>query len=299
MLKKKRTLLLIIAIVFCVVFLFLWFGPRPGKKALPAVPLAPSAVQKDTSHANQVPPAQVMMPESINKSRYRLKRKTAARIAPDTTAHPDTLAKAVPPGPREDNAVVRMTAGPCDNDTVTPWVYTDPAGGLHRKALLIKLFATKTCVIRWKTDSTAEWNIYKGEEVPVKTTTTLFLTAFDSCGNRMQQRGEYYEIQPEETVKYCPEDMEHVKIGTTSFCIDRYEWPNKKGVAPKSYVSVYQAMDTCAGVGKRLCTADEWTVACTGPYGYKYPYGSSYELYACVTNDTTVRKSGGKSECRG
>jgi len=298
MLKKKRAVLIVL-IIMCAVLFFLWLFLRPGKEALPAIPSFSAVLQKDTAHANRSPPAQVMAPGTGGKSRHKQNPKTMTKAAPETTARPDAFAKAVPPGPQEDNAVVRMTAGPCDNDTVTPWVYTDPAGGLHRKALLIKLFATKACVIRWKTDSAAEWNVYKGEEIPVTTTTTLFLTAFDSCGNQMQQRGEYYEIQPEETVKYCPDDMEHIKVGATSFCMDRYEWPNKKGVVPKSYVSVYQSMDTCAGVGKRLCTSDEWTMACTGPYGWKYPYGTAYELYACVTNDTTARKSGGKSDCRG
>ena len=294
MLKKKRTIFIIIIILFAVLFL-LWLCLRPGKKASPAIPLAPAISQKDTTHVNGPPPAKITAPEPVAKSRP----KGIPKAVPDTSMRPETTAMAAPPKPPEDSSVVRLTAGTCDNDTAAPWVYTDPAGGLHRKAIRVKLFGTKTCIIRWKTDSTAEWNVYKGEEIPIATTTTLFLTAFDSCGNQMEQRGEYYEIQPEETVKYCPDDMEHIKIGETSFCMDRYEWPDKKGVVPKSYVSVYQAMDTCAGAGKRLCTSDEWTMACTGPYGWKYPYGPSYELYACVTNDTTVRKSGAKSECRG
>jgi formylglycine-generating enzyme required for sulfatase activity len=93
--------------------------------------------------------------------------------------------------------------------------------------------------------------------------------------------------------------MEPVRVGATSFCIDRYEWPNRKGHLPRAYVSVFQAMDTCASAGKRLCTADEWTIACTGPYGWKYPYGALYERYACFTHDTTARPSGSRPECRG
>jgi Uncharacterized conserved protein len=298
MLKKKRTFLLIVIIV-CAILFFLWLFLRPEKKASPAIPLAPAVSQKDTAHVYKTPLAQVVVPKSTGKGRHKQITEGITTSKPDTSVRPETsTVTATPPEP-ENTSIVRLTGGICDNDTVTPWVYTDPAGGLHRKAISVKLFATKTCTIRWKTDSTAEWNVYKGEEIPVAATTTLFLTAFDSCGNRMQERGEYYEIQPEETVKYCPEGMEHIKIGETSFCMDRYEWPDTKGVVPKSYVSLYQAMDTCAGVGKRLCTADEWTIACTGPYGWKYPYGSSYELYACVTNDTTARKSGSKTECRG
>ena len=224
MLKKKRTIFIIIIILFAVLFL-LWLCLRPRKKASPAIPLAPAISQKDTTHVNKPPPAKITAPGPVAKSRP----KGIPKPVPDTSMRQETTAMAAPPKPPEDSSVVRLTAGTCDNDTAAPWVYTDPAGGLHRKAIRVKLFGTKTCIIRWKTDSTAEWNVYKGEEIPIATTTTLFLTAFDSCGNQMEQRGEYYEIQPEETVKYCPGDMEHIKIGETSFCMDQYEWPDKKG----------------------------------------------------------------------
>ena len=189
--------------------------------------------------------------------------------------------------------------GGCENDTLSPWVYTDPSGGLHHAALSVKLFATKPCAIEWKMGSAGPWSIYHGEDIRIERTTTLFLQASDSCGNKMQKREEQYDIKAEDTGSFCPPNMEHVLVGATSFCIDRYEWPNIKGSLPRSYVSVYQAMDTCASVGKRLCTSDEWTIACTGPYGWKYPYGAQYEIYACNTNDTSARPSGARSECRG
>lgn len=301
MLKKKRVFIFIIIILLlCVLFIILLLSQRQGKKEPPARPLPPPATQTDTTRFSRTPTAAAAAPKIIRKKRRFQIPKDTTKSIPGVSLRPETAnVKASPPEQPESAPIVRLIGGICDNDTMTPWVYTDPAGGLHRKSLLVKLYATKTCIIRWKTDSASEWNVYKGEQIPITATTTLFLTSFDSCGNSMPQRGEFYEILPEETVKYCPEDMDHIKIGATSFCMDKYEWPNKKGVVPKSYISVYQAMDTCAGAGKRLCTADEWTIACTGPYGWKYPYGAGYELYACVTNDSTVRKSGEKSECRG
>jgi hypothetical protein len=230
--------------------------------------------------------------ENIHKNRLTHVRKAIAdtsgkslqKSGPSTTPIGDTL---------------NANALRCKNDTIAPWVYTDPAGGLHHTAISVKLFGTKPCAIEWKEDSAAEWRTYDGAPIPIEKNAILWLRASDSCGNRMAPREEQYEIAPEDSLTYCPSNMEHIFVGATSFCMDRYEWPNKKGMVPMAYVSVYQATDSCAASGKRLCASDEWTIACTGPYGWKYPYGAHYQLYACTTNDTTARPSGDKPECRG
>jgi hypothetical protein len=221
----------------------------------------------------------------------------ASSLSPDSSAISDS-ASSDRSEESSDSADNRETSA-CENDTTEPWVYTDPSGGLHYTAIAVRLFATKPSAIEWKSDSAGQWKAYNGEEIPIEKTTTLFLKASDSCGNKMPQREEFYELRRRDTSVYCPPDMERVLVGAMSFCMDRYEWPNKKGAIPRSYVSVYQAMDTCVAAGKRLCTSDEWTIACTGPYGWKYPYGAKYEIHACVTNDTTPRPSGSKTECRG
>jgi len=48
------------------------------------------------------------------------------------------------------------------------------------------------------------------------------------------------------------------------FCMDRWEWPNRAGELPRTLVSWNEAKAACEGIGKRLCTADEWTFACEG-----------------------------------
>jgi len=48
------------------------------------------------------------------------------------------------------------------------------------------------------------------------------------------------------------------------FCMDRYEWPNQKGELPRVLVSWETARATCASVGKRLCTEEEFNFACEG-----------------------------------
>jgi hypothetical protein len=182
---------------------------------------------------------------------------------------------------------------------VPPWVYPDPSGGLHRHPVRIVLVSTKPCAIEWKIDSAGTYAAYKDDTISIAFTTTIFFKAHDSCNNIMDERQEYYEIAAEETATFCPPDMEYVKAGQTRFCIDHYEWPNKFKAMPQSFISLYNAADSCASVGKHLCKADEWTLACTGPYGWKYPYGNAYEPHACVTHDTTARPSGSRPECRG
>jgi formylglycine-generating enzyme required for sulfatase activity len=61
------------------------------------------------------------------------------------------------------------------------------------------------------------------------------------------------------------------------FCVDRYEWPNKVGALPTYMATWSEAKASCQGLGKRLCSDTEWTLACEGPERQPYPYGSGYE----------------------
>ena len=49
------------------------------------------------------------------------------------------------------------------------------------------------------------------------------------------------------------------------FCIDEYEYPNKKGERPRVMFKFHEAQRLCAAEGKRVCTETEWTTACEGP----------------------------------
>ncbi len=72
------------------------------------------------------------------------------------------------------------------------------------------------------------------------------------------------------------------------FCVDRYEWPNRKGEIPDTRMSWVQAKGACESVGKRLCADDEWTFACEGPDMKPYPYGDGYhrDSDACNADHT-------------
>lgn len=65
------------------------------------------------------------------------------------------------------------------------------------------------------------------------------------------------------------------------FCIDRYAWPNEKGVKPEVMNRFHQAQVKCAAEGKRLCTESEWTFACEGPEMLPFPYGTTRDVKKC------------------
>jgi hypothetical protein len=172
---------------------------------------------------------------------------------------------------------------------------------LHRSAIDVALIANKPCAIAWRMDSASEWEPYSvGAVIHIGVRTTLYFRGRDTCGNEMAPRAEFFDITPDrEASTACPSDMEYIAIGTTRFCIDRYEWPNRKGAMPQSFVSLAEAMDSCASRGKRLCGQDEWMLACAGPHSWAYPYGQQYESHACRTRDAVAGPSGDKPECRG
>lgn len=65
------------------------------------------------------------------------------------------------------------------------------------------------------------------------------------------------------------------------YCIDRYEFPNQKGVKPVVMQSWYDAQRECKAQHKRMCTDSEWTLACEGPERLPFPYGYVRDDNAC------------------
>ena len=65
------------------------------------------------------------------------------------------------------------------------------------------------------------------------------------------------------------------------FCMDRYEYPNEEGTKPVVAVTWEEAKASCTEQGKRLCKAEEWTMACEGPERLPHPYGFERDATAC------------------
>jgi hypothetical protein len=67
-----------------------------------------------------------------------------------------------------------------------------------------------------------------------------------------------------------------------AYCIDRYEYPNKKGSFPISGISLDTAKYEAAKLGKRICSQAEWVAACMGENRQIYGYGNEYVPGNCT-----------------
>lgn len=76
-------------------------------------------------------------------------------------------------------------------------------------------------------------------------------------------------------------------VDVPGFCVDVYEFPNKRGSSPTVNVSWNDAKRLCEGRGKRLCSEAEWEKACKGPGNARFPYGNQFDPNACNTEDDT------------
>jgi formylglycine-generating enzyme required for sulfatase activity len=73
-----------------------------------------------------------------------------------------------------------------------------------------------------------------------------------------------------------------------AFCMDRFEAPNELGQDPIVMQDALDAEAWCAAIDKRLCTEDEWVIACEGPQGHVYPYGDAHVASACNDDKTWI-----------
>jgi len=77
--------------------------------------------------------------------------------------------------------------------------------------------------------------------------------------------------------------IERARLGRRpmSVCVDRFEFPNRRGEYPVVVSTYAESAAYCARDGKRLCTESEWTFACEGEEGLPYPYGYARDPGAC------------------
>lgn len=305
--KKKITFLILLLILLLLLIWFLFLRNRQtepkvgsGTDTVSVVPAIPedSGVVIDTVAIVDSVVIEDTVSDNIDTVRTVVSPKPAVKdtIRMDTVVTVDSSAVYDSAGAMEDS--VESVNDPCRQDTTALWVYPDPSGGLHYNQVSVRFVANREAKIHYRMKEDATWRVFEGKPVTIKATTTLYFDAIDSCGRVMERREEYYEIETGRSRSPCDNGMEYISVGDMHFCMDRYEWPNRKGVRPQSYVSYYQAMDSCFSVDKRMCSLEEWTVACGGAYSYSYPYGNTYEPNGCVTHDTLVAPSGSKPECR-
>jgi len=91
---------------------------------------------------------------------------------------------------------------------------------------------------------------------------------------------------PERCARYDQERWlalsRHLSESPVHFCIDRFEYPNRRHAYPWIVVSFAEARELCAREDKRLCTEDEWTFACEGEEATPFPHGYVRDPEACV-----------------
>ena len=66
-----------------------------------------------------------------------------------------------------------------------------------------------------------------------------------------------------------------------NYCIARFEYPNELGRQPLVVITWDHAQELCGKEGKRLCTEEEWTLACEGPERKPFPFGYTRDRSAC------------------
>jgi hypothetical protein len=77
---------------------------------------------------------------------------------------------------------------------------------------------------------------------------------------------------------------------------------SRSGVIPWGSVTYAEAQAACAAGGKRLCTGDEWLVACQGASATLFPYGAIYQPTHCNGVDLNKGKpvpTGSLASCVG
>jgi sulfatase modifying factor 1 len=84
-----------------------------------------------------------------------------------------------------------------------------------------------------------------------------------------------------EPSKCLSKTRKHIRV-----CVDKYEWPNKQFEFPLVTIDWYSANSKCQSIGKRLCTAEEWTFACEGEQIKPYPYGDGLHRDESICDQT-------------
>jgi len=91
--------------------------------------------------------------------------------------------------------------------------------------------------------------------------------------------------------RYAPAECRSKTRRTMRFCMDRYEWPNRKGALPRTLTSWPEAREMCAEKGKRLCTVDEFNFACEGESMKAHVYGDVRDDSKCNFDREYVQRT--------
>ncbi len=127
----------------------------------------------------------------------------------------------------------------------------------------------------------------KGEKVIVAAVTPPTPVAGMACpeGMRLVSAGSFKmgTAPGDPMMGFDEKALSSVEVG--GFCVDIFEYPNKRGTSPTASVGFADAKRLCEAQSKRLCTEPEWEKSCKGPGGAKWPYGNAFDANTCNTED--------------
>ncbi len=272
----KKSIVVLFLLLLLLIFLLWLCAPKALPREAPPEPI--SAGHTDTATLDT--PLQAFSPTQSSPPPHA----PVPHLVP-IQSEPETPDLAIPP------------------DTVPPTVQAIPTGGLYYMPVTVKLTSDEPCSIfvLQSGNPISDVNrkqIHEPYKCPLamEHNVLLYFYAVDTAGNISPIKVRQYDFNL--TVRNpCPRNMTMVFSAQGRFCIDQYEWPNRRYTTPKNFISWHQAHDSCTAAGKRLCTAGEWSDACSDFGRQAYAYGNGYEPQACVTEKSGPEKSGKSPEC--
>ncbi len=177
----------------------------------------------------------------------------------------------------------------------TLFVYADPWGGRHFDSAVVSLHCRENCPILYSFGDSVNLKSYY-EPLVIRRSSDLWIAGINETGEQSRPVKVQYII--ERKSGNCAENMVPYEKNGKSFCMDVYEWPNKKGENIKSFVNHEEAASICEKANKRLCSLEEWQLICKGPEKFKYPYGNVYNENYCPAKEKKAVRSGRFPACR-
>jgi sulfatase modifying factor 1 len=99
-----------------------------------------------------------------------------------------------------------------------------------------------------------------------------YIEAAGFCVDRWEAHVEVFD-----GTSYVP----HSPYETLDSVSGKYRAATDPSVVPQGYISGEQSLEACLQAGKRLCSMEEYRMACRGPADTTYPYGDAYQSGAC------------------
>ena len=183
-----------------------------------------------------------------------------------------------------------------NRDTLPPYIFADPAAGLHTAPIDVAVLTEEASATPLCGPDTLHFRPCR-DMIRVADRLVLWISGRDTAGNRTRPERLEYVVDP--NASRCGARRALVPLpGGAEFCVDVYEYPNDPALLPRTSVSWDEAAGLCAKAGKRLCSLEELTAACRGEHGWAYPYGDRYLPGRCQDVEGTVGRGVAKPACR-